>query len=153
MILEMDIDISDKKRAEEALREANERLEAKVEERTREFSRSEAKFHGVFDSIQYPVTLIKLVHDGEGDIIERELIDANPAAIKELRADPKEKIIGKRGSEPINDQMADWALDCLRQMSVLGKPITMEKRFDANDRYYQNNVRPPGERSAHHHER
>ena len=125
-----------------------------MEERTREFSRSEAKFHGVFDSIQYPVTLIKLVHDGEGDIIERELIDANPAAIKELRADPKEKIIGKRGSEPLNDQMADWALDCLRQMSVLGKPITMEKRFDANDRYYRQRLVPlENDSTCHHHER
>ncbi len=65
-------DLTERKRAEEVLREANETLEEKVHERTRKLSESEARYRSLFENSIDAVLLTR--PDGS-------ILSANPAAL------------------------------------------------------------------------
>ena len=82
-------DITERKRMEEALREAYGELEKKVEERAAELRDSEAKFRALFESSNDAVMLLD----------EKGFFDCNDAALHVFGCSRREEFIGKRPSE------------------------------------------------------
>ncbi len=74
-------DITDRKKVEKALKD------------------SEAKYRGLFENMQEGVILRSLVFDDQGKIVDRALIDANPAALRDLGATSIDDVRGKKDSE------------------------------------------------------
>ena len=70
-------DITERRKAEEALKEANERLEEKVLERTRELSESEAKYRSLFDSIDEGFCIIEVMFDESDKPVDYRFLETN----------------------------------------------------------------------------
>ncbi len=123
-------------RSNEELKDSKEDLEKNVQERTKELSESESKYRGLFENMQELVTLRRFVYDEHGEIIDRVLVDANPAALNALGESSIDDVRGKRDSEILSPEQAAGRLEAIRKMRNLGEPITMEVHLEANDRDY-----------------
>ncbi len=115
-------DITDRKHAEEALKE------------------SEARYRGLFDNVQEAVAIFRLVHDEEGNAIDRVYVDVNPLTLKLMGDMRQEDVVGKRFSEIVyrqfpNDRASiDRHLSSLAHVAATGVGDTHENRY--GDRYY-----------------
>ncbi len=107
-------------------------------------SESEARYRGLFENLQELVTLRQFIYDQSGEVIDKVLVDANPAALKALGEGPIDEVKGKRDSEILNPGTATMRLEDIREMRTLGKPITKEVHLDANDRDYLMTTAPLG---------
>lgn len=102
------LDITERKRAQGALRE------------------SEAKCRGLFNSIQEMGTVYEVERDDHGRIVERRLLDANPAFLRTVGASSVDELRGKTSSEVFG---ADWSAahrDAIQQAMESGKTLTQE---------------------------
>ena len=112
-------------RAEEALRE------------------SEAKYRGLFNSIQEMVTLFEVERDDRGRIVERRLIDANPAFLRTAGAACMDELRGKTSSEVFGG--ATWSeahRDAVQRAMESGRTLTQEVHNPQNGRDYITTVVP-----------
>lgn len=107
-------------------------------------SENEAKYHGLFENISEAVTLCHLIYDERGKIIDMELIDTNPANLKALGFSSINELKGKRYSEIYRPDLTAHLLDIASRMNEIGKPVTEEIRFYANDRDYLATYSPLG---------
>jgi len=138
-------DLTERIRSEDALRKANEELDTKVRERTKDLSESEAKYHGLFDNMAELVTVRKLVYDEKGRVVNRVLVDANPATLRAFGVGSVEGLRGLTDNFILSPELAAKRLDDIRLMKVTGKPITKEVHLDANGRDYLMTSAPLGD--------
>ncbi|MBI3853598.1 MAG: PAS domain-containing sensor histidine kinase [Verrucomicrobia bacterium] len=82
-------DISERKKAERQLLELTQALERRVNERTAEFSASEAKFRALFEGASQGVVL----HD------ESQVLEVNPAAVRILGRRSAHEMLGRHPGE------------------------------------------------------
>jgi PAS domain S-box-containing protein len=109
-----------------------------------ELKDSEAKYRGLFENLQEGVVLRRLVFDDNGEVIDRILVDANPAALRSLGIGSIEEVRGKRQSEMFSPETAALALEDIRRMRTVGGPITEETHYDATGRDYLTTFMPLG---------
>ncbi len=137
-------DLTERIRSEDALRKANEELDIRVQERTKDLSESEAKYHSVFDNIQDPVTIRQMVYDEKGEIVDLITLDANPASVRVRGAKTIDDIKGKRDSTIYRPEMLAKVLDLPRRVKLSNAPATDEMRYDLDDRTYLVTCAPLG---------
>ena len=99
-------------------------------------SESESKYRGLFDNLQEAVALRRFIYDRNSEIIDLELIDANPAALRAFGAGSIDELKGKRFSEIYGPEVFASILENLKKLKKSEEPITEETHFDSNDRYY-----------------
>jgi PAS domain S-box-containing protein len=111
-------DITDRRRAEEALKEANDELEEKVQKRTRELSESESFLQGILDHASDAM----FVKDRSG-----RMRMANPAFYR-LMGIPPEKVLGKVVADYHNQEVAKAIERDERRVMETGVAETIEER-------------------------
>ena len=92
------------KKAEEEISRANETLEDKVLVRTRELTESEAKYRGLFGTMDEAFYISHLLYDLEGSIIDWIYGDINPVGLEILSAHDLDTIKGRKGSEVLGPE-------------------------------------------------
>ncbi|MBI2302376.1 MAG: GAF domain-containing protein [Armatimonadetes bacterium] len=142
LIMEVGLDITDRNRAEAALREAYATLERRVAERTAELQASEAKYRGLFENIQEVVAVYSVERDEHGEITERRLEDGNPAFLRAAGVESLEPIRGLSARAIFGGARADPHLATIREAMASGEARTLEGHIDASGRDYLATVRP-----------
>ncbi len=112
------VDISERKKAEEALKE------------------SEAKYRGLFDNMQEAAAIWSYVLDEDGEIVDCRLQDANTEILKDRGVKELDQIRGKLQSELLPDDL-DKSLDNVRWMKRTRSALVIERHLRYNDRYYR----------------
>lgn len=112
------IDISERRRVEEALREG------------------EKKYRGLFENIQELVTLYEVVRNDGGEIIERRLIECNPAFLRAAGVASVDDIRAKTWGEIFPQDDGSKNLIEIRKAMSTGNPVTFESsRLDTEQSY------------------
>ncbi len=117
-------DITEQKRAEQALRD------------------SEHKYRGLFESIPEMVGLYQVVRNAQGEIIDRILIDGNPALVHEWNVSSLDEIRGKTSSQIYGQSYANGNLPVIRRAMESRCNQLMESHRSEVDRYYEATVVP-----------
>ncbi len=136
LIMEVGLDITETRRAQESLKEANERLEQRVAERTAELRESEERFRAIFESSSDCI----LVWDRQYNYLY-----ANQAAI-EYVGTTRDKVVGKNMRDALGhvpDFMKLW-MGRVEQAFATGKSFRVEDAMPLGDRlvYSESQVSP-----------
>ncbi len=98
MVLEMGSDITDRKKAETALKESYETLERRVAERTAALRESEEKYRQLFQNMSEGFALYELIEDEDGRPVDWRILEVNDAYSRHTGI-ARERIVGRRISE------------------------------------------------------
>ncbi|MDW5559913.1 PAS domain S-box protein [Methanosarcina sp.] len=112
-------DITERKRAEEALRE------------------SEAKYHGLFDSMAEAFELMELIYKN-GKPVDYIFLDVNPAW-ERMTGLKKEQVLGRKASEAVGSVESYWP-EAMDRALKTGEIIQIENYGVALDKWYSVNM-------------
>ncbi|MEW6720996.1 MAG: transporter substrate-binding domain-containing protein [Thermodesulfobacteriota bacterium] len=119
--------VTDRKRAEEAVRE------------------SESKYRNLFENMAEEVHFWQLVRDGAGNIETWRLVDANPPTLKSWGRSSVEGIRGKTTDEIFGPGATDHYMPVVRKIMADGVPYSFEDYFPHLDRHFRFTSVPLGE--------
>ena len=121
-------DVTDRKDAEALLRDANAALEARVEERTRALSLSEARFRAIFDASPEYLFLYRLRDDGR---LVYDDVNATALAAYGLS---REAVVGRAATEIVDAATAADIEHHARRSLDTGETLRYEARRTIGDR-------------------
>ena len=129
------IDITDRKRAEEALQQAHDELEERVAARTKELRRSEERYRQLFDSMSEGFLLIEMISDESGKPVSFRYLDANPA-LERLTHLKRQGIVGKDVREVLPEIEPYW-IETFGRVAMTGEPRHIEQFSKDLNGWYQ----------------
>ncbi len=121
------MDITARKKTEEALRE------------------SEAKYRNLFENMMEEVHFWQLIRDETGQIRTWRLVDANPPTIKTWGRTSLDEIKGKTTDEIFGPGSTDHYMPVVRKIMTEGVPYSFEDYFPHLDKYFRFTSVPLGE--------
>ncbi|HEX3046423.1 MAG TPA: PAS domain S-box protein [Bacillota bacterium] len=110
-----------------------------VRERLRE---NEEKYRNLFDSMTELVATYQVVRDEQGLIIERVLMDANPAFLKIAKAESLDALKGKTAGQIFGPEYMDPNLPIVREVMATGSMRYFEWHFGLNKEDYLTTITP-----------
>ena len=156
LILEMGIDITEQKQAKEIIKQTNEMLEQRVEERTlqlkdinirleseiKERRQIEEKLLNLYASMTEGVVLHDVVYDETGKVVDYIITDVNPA-FSSITGLTKEIAIGKKASKLYGTGKPPY-LDVYARVAASGNPESFETYFTPMEKHFSISVFSPG---------
>ena len=124
------IEVSQRRRAEEQLRELNDTLEQRVAQRTLALRASEEKYRSLFDSIDEGFCIIEKVHGDTEAQLDFLHIEVNPAF--EIQAGVS-NVLGKTLRQAFPDLTEQWYVTCGTILDT-GEPSRLELELSAGGR-------------------
>jgi PAS domain S-box-containing protein len=119
MVLEMNVDVTEQRRAEEALK------------------RSEAKYRGLFDSMAEAFELVELVYEG-GRPVDYTFLDVNPAW-EQMTGMRKEQVVGCKASEVLVPVGGHWP-EAMHRAVTTGEVVHLEDYNPTMGKWYSVNI-------------
>lgn len=134
-------DLTERIKAEVALRAAYEGLEQKVQERTKDLSDSETKFHQMFANSLQNIGIYEMVYDGSGEIVDWVVVGANQALERQLGMSI-ESMKGKCATELWGFEAS--ADGIARSREIMSSGIGQQFEIDWGGRHYLASYFPIG---------
>ena len=156
LILEMGIDVTDRKQAEEELRHHKEHLEDLVKERTAELGsrnaelaaemaekrrteaalrESEERYRRLFESIQENFVVQEVLVDHTGKPVDLRYIEVNPA-MERLLGRSRLDVIGRTRGEVVG-QPDPELIESVGRVALTGNPVRVERYSHAVERWFE----------------
>jgi PAS domain S-box-containing protein len=111
-------DITERKRAEEALQE------------------SETKYRGLFETVQEIFYIDRLIYDEQGNVVDWIFEDLNPAGFELLGLKDIDEAKGKRGSEVLGREVASFYIPMIEKARRSSKAVTFQYHSPYVDREF-----------------
>jgi hypothetical protein len=156
LILEMGIDITERKQSEEELRRHKEHLEDLVRERTAELGtrnaqlaaeiaehrrteddlrESEARYRALFDNMTEGFALHEIITDENGRPCDYRFLSINPS-FERLTGLKRADLLGKRVLEVLPDNDPHW-IEAYGKVALTGEPMCFENFATPLNRWYE----------------
>jgi len=103
---------------------------------------SEARYRKLFESIGEMLTVYSVERDESGQIIERRLLDANPAFLRAVRVASVDEIRGRTSSEIFGESWSRSHLQPIQEALATGQPRVQEVYRSEDGRHYITTVVP-----------
>jgi len=141
LILEMGIDITDRKLAEQELKRLNETLEQRIIQRTAELQQSQERLSTMYATMTEGLASHAIVY-ADGAAVDYVITDVNPA-FESITGIPRAAAIGAKASQLYGAARAPY-LDLYVRVAAGGKPETFETYFAPMNKYFAISVFSPG---------
>jgi PAS domain S-box-containing protein len=135
LILEMGIDITEIKRAEGALKEANETLERRVAERTAALTASEARFRTLFETMSEGFSIDEILCDDNGVPFDLRYLEVNPAFERQTELKAAD-VLGRTALELFPQAEPVW-IERFGKVALTGEPAHFEAEFGPLGRWFE----------------
>lgn len=96
----------------------------------------EALYHSLFENMLEGISLLKIMCDEAGRVIDCVFVDVNPQGIKTLGVESVNKIKGKSVIELFGRDTLEKYICTLQKVKDSGKPLVVEDYFAPYDKYY-----------------
>jgi PAS domain S-box-containing protein len=136
-------EVAERRKAEEALKELNATLEARVAERTAEVQASEARFRALYSAMDEGMALHEVVCDGTGRAVDYRLLDVNPA-FERITGISRERAVGAPASALYGGGVPPY-LDIYARVAASGRHESFETRFEPLGKDFRISAFSPGE--------
>lgn len=128
-------DVSERKRAEEALQMANDELKGQLKENLTDLIDCQEKYRKLFNGIQSPISIYKFKYNDHGEVDHWTLEDTNASGLELLGKKSLDDVLGKNETELFGPNNRADRLPVVRQLKSNGGQIVKELYFDWSKRY------------------
>jgi PAS domain S-box-containing protein len=138
-IMSLVLDVTERKQAEKALREAHANLEGRVRERTAELERamaalgaSEVRYRTLFDTMDEGFCVVEMIYDPQGKPVDYRFVEVNPTFEKHTGL---KNALGKTMRELVPKHDAHW-FEIYGRVARTGEPTRFQNVAEAMQRFY-----------------
>ncbi len=126
-------EVTERRRAEERLRELNESLDRSVIERSEALFESEERYRTLFNSMDEGFCIVEVLFDESQNPVDFRFLEINPAFEKQTGL---KDALNRRMRELVPEHEQDW-FDVFGKIALGGEPARFENRAAALGRWYE----------------
>jgi PAS domain S-box-containing protein len=111
------------------------RMADEIDRRERALQESEARYRGLFDTMQEGFALHEVICDDDGKPVDYRFLEVNPA-FENLTGLRRDQIVGNTVREALPGLEPEW-IETYGRVALTGEPARLERRATPLGRYYE----------------